>query len=267
MTIFDSFIMNDETDLLECRLMELQDCNVTHILAEATKDHHGRAKPLYYGDNKSRYEQWNNRIIHIVADDLREGDPWGNLKRQRNWILKGLKDAENSDVLIYSDVDEILNEDCIKRAATPGRGLKFYQRFFLFAVDWEWPYKWRGSAACHVENVSSVEAVRTADTFSIHPGDAGWHFSWLGGPDGIIAKTKVYCHDELTKRIEELNEQGDLYEKGHLFWYTGSGKTPRLDSRQGFQCFERLTPRDVNETWPRYINEGKCPEIWFRPRG
>ena len=78
--------------------------------------------------------------------------------------------------------------------------------------------------------------------------DAGFHFSWLGGPEAIERKCSRSCHLEIRDKVLAGNRQG--------FWY-----------EQGFSLRdERLMPVDVDDTWPRYIRERRCPPEWFRPR-
>ena len=78
--------------------------------------------------------------------------------------------------------------------------------------------------------------------------DAGWHFSWLGGRDRVLQKLNAFCHPEIADRCLEGLEQ-DLYiSEGY-----------HVDGR-------RQVPVDVDETWPAFIREQRCPESWFRPR-
>ena len=268
MKIYDSFIMHDELDMLECRLYELQDSDVTHILVEATHDHWGRPKPLYYGDCRERFAAWNDRIIHVVAglDDLDSGaagsfsgiDPdsdqakrWHRLAGQREKILS--VEMEPDDILIYSDVDEILSPRAIRAAKIScGAGLRFPMRHFVFAVDWEnlqYPQGyWSQAASLSWRRIGSIEQMR-AQTMTTASQPMGWHLSWLGGNEGIKSKMRVYCHTELDEQLTDT--MGTLYEEGNMPWGIGTKK---------------LTPVNVDSSWPRYVYERKCPENWFRPR-
>ncbi|HEV2352741.1 MAG TPA: hypothetical protein VGR89_00725, partial [Puia sp.] len=76
---------------------------------------------------------------------------------------------------------------------------------------------------------------------------AGWHLSWLGGPEAVLRKTSQYCHPELTGRITEWIRTGQAIEKG-VYWDTPG----------------QLHPCSVDETYPKWIQERKCPPNWFR---
>jgi hypothetical protein len=78
--------------------------------------------------------------------------------------------------------------------------------------------------------------------------DAGWHLSWLGGPERARKKVGAYCHPEVTDRIEAGLTDDYFYREG---WHVDGVK---------------MTPVDVDETWPKWIVEGHAPASWYRPR-
>lgn len=257
MKVYDSFTFNDELDLLECRLTELDGIADRFILVEATTvQGDGRPKPLHYAENAERFAPWKDRIIHVIADDLPPGaDPWIREKRQRDWIARGLVDAEADDLLIFSDVDEIPAVPAVRQAIARGGGHLYNQRCLIFAVDWELPYMWQGTASLPVGSVrGSVASVRNFKSSFPLLQDGGWHMTWLGGTDGIRRKLDAHCHTEANEMIRRRLDAGTLYEKG-IFW---GGNGPEEDTQ--------MAARDVDETWPRWIYERRCPETWFRPR-
>jgi hypothetical protein len=89
-------------------------------------------------------------------------------------------------------------------------------------------------------------------------GGCGWHFTWLGGPEAIRRKAGQFCHLELQEMILAGNDAGEWYEQG----WTWHGLGPYPPPRRAF----RLDPVEVDESWPAYIRERRCPDSWFRPR-
>ena len=79
--------------------------------------------------------------------------------------------------------------------------------------------------------------------------DAGWHLSWLGGPDRARKKVNAYCHPEVTDRIE-AGIADDL-----SFWRDGV----HVDGVM-------MLPVDVDSGWPKWIVDGYAPKSWYRPR-
>ena len=246
-------MFNDELDVLECRLTELQDVDVIHVLVEATLNHRGAPKPLYYADNRSRFAAWQDRIVHVIVNDLDPHDPsdWGRENAQREATFRGLADAGPDDVIIHSDCDEILKPDAIHAAMqiTDG-GLRFRLRHFIFACDWEiiGGELWDKPAATRLRNVGRFTDLRRTNNFP-KVEDMGWHLSFFGGPDAIRRKMTADCHPEVRPAVLQYVDDGRCWEKGEF----------PFDIRHA-------TPVEPDSSWPRYINEGRAPKVWFRPR-
>jgi hypothetical protein len=70
----------------------------------------------------------------------------------------------------------------------------------------------------------------------------------MGGHEAHLAKLAAHCHVEQdTPEILGTITSGRAYAEG---WHIGT----------------KHIPVDVDETWPRYVRERRCPDSWFRPR-
>ena len=67
MRIFDSFIFFNELDLLEMRLNILNDVVDYFVLTESPWTVSGNPKPLYYQENKDRFENIVTEIIKNIT--------------------------------------------------------------------------------------------------------------------------------------------------------------------------------------------------------
>ena len=106
---YDCFMFNHELDLLEIRLNEMNDYVDHFVLVECTQTHRAGTKPLYYDINKARFNKFKDKIIHvIVKDHLPPNDLWAIEHYQRNQILRGLKGCSPNDIVMVSDLDEII---------------------------------------------------------------------------------------------------------------------------------------------------------------
>lgn len=87
--VWDCFLFNCELELLSFRLNELSQCVDFFVLVEATTTFRGEPKPLYYAQNKSSYQEFQNQIIHVVVDDMptETDSPWAREKYQHAAIL------------------------------------------------------------------------------------------------------------------------------------------------------------------------------------
>jgi beta-1,4-mannosyl-glycoprotein beta-1,4-N-acetylglucosaminyltransferase len=136
--IYDCFPFFNELDLLEIRLSELYDHVDFFVLCESTVTHSGKAKPLYFNENRKRFKKWEDKIIHLIYDPKSLGfffnffewlGQFGFMKRrsvgriysifklgryvpemnQRNYLINGLNGLKDEDIIFMSDLDEIWN--------------------------------------------------------------------------------------------------------------------------------------------------------------
>jgi hypothetical protein len=252
--IFDTFMFNDEFDILECRLYELQDVKgLVHVAVEANVDHQDHPKPYHLSENLERFAPWEDRLVVVQATDLPshadDPDPWARELAQREWAWAALEHADPSDVVLHGDVDEIPNVLGV-RNVKPNGFVVFTQRLACFAVDWLHPEPWNGTVAGRVGGIRSFAEMRGVRNFapSMPAALNGWHLSWLGGKEATLRKLGSFCHPEIADRTLEGLHRDEFLTTG----YHVDGK--------------RLIPVDVDASWPRWVHERKCPETWYRPR-
>jgi beta-1,4-mannosyl-glycoprotein beta-1,4-N-acetylglucosaminyltransferase len=281
----DCFPMHDELDLLECRLHELETIpDLVHVIVEADVTHQDRPKPSYYLDNKERFAPWKDRIVHVWATGLPTADeapnPWARELAQRDWCLYGLErlDPGPDDIVLHGDLDEIPRPLHVVNLPRWDGITAFGQRGLFWAVDWLYPHWWWGTVACNMRTLVQLAGIQgrpfvemrnrrniPADPEATAPGgwaqhwpmpgrstampDSGWHLSWLGGTDRVRKKLGSFCHPEVKVTLDDaIADDNRYYREGR-----------HVDGL-------KLEPVDVDETWPRWIVEGKAPTSWFRPR-
>lgn len=245
--LFDCFMFRDELDMLEVRLREFEDRDVTHVLVESATAHRGGSKPLHYADNAGRFAPWKERIVHVVASGLDVPmDPWPREHAQRDAAMPVLQGAADDDVILIADVDEFPPWPL----PDPDPVVAFRMRLFEYAVDWEYPELHHCAVAARASLVKSRGLAAVRDGRYGYPAvDGGMHLTWLGGVEAQRAKLKVSCHTEMTAEEYERVWSGACYERG---------------VHHGGHCM--MQPVDVDGTWPQMIWKRKVPESWFRPR-
>src|ERR1700679_2349278 len=105
--IYDCFTFFNELDILEIRLNVLKNVVDKFVLVEATRTFQGKEKNLFFEENKIRFKEFEDRIIHIVIDTypVNEGNSaWFLEDYQRNMIMDGLKNCTEYDRILVSDV-------------------------------------------------------------------------------------------------------------------------------------------------------------------
>ena len=251
--IYDCFSFCNELDLLEIRLNVLKDVVDKFVLAEATHTHTGHPKPLYYKENKARFAEFEDKIIHIVVDDfplppegytLRQAS-WMRENWQRNALAKGFSNAKPDDLILISDVDEIPSPEAIKQALQYEGVVQFNQIFTNFYINYInyvrplWPgtkalrysdflndatYAGMGLIEYVDENVNKPPSLtRVRYVHAKHSVNrSGWHFSYLGGAEAVLRKAKSIAHVEyVTEKTDSLEFVKSMIDSG--FDITGCG--------------------------------------------
>ena len=164
MNIYDCFMYFDEDLLLDLRLNILQKYVKKFIITESTFLHSGKTKKLNFDIKK--FTKFKDKIEYIVVDKLPDGIEKINpdddielrnkkildnsLKRennQRNQLLQGLKNVNDEDLILSSDLDEIPNFQNFK---FNNRIVLFEQNVFYYKFNLMQPnFKWLAQG--HVE--------------------------------------------------------------------------------------------------------------------
>ncbi len=209
--IVDACTLYNELDLLELRLTELAPVVDRFVIVEANRTHKGTLKPLYFAENKARFAEWYDKIVHIVCPLMDDGDGLPAIRRremtQRNAILEGVRDCQDSDLIMISDCDEIPRSHLVPRSVDDGVIATYIQRlhyynFNTLAPDRPWP----GTRACRVSDARALSPHVIRNGMAqpdahyprhVHLKDAGWHFSYFGGGEKIRQKMTEFLHQEL----------------------------------------------------------------------
>lgn len=289
--IVDTFMMNDELDMLTCRLATMSPAVDYFIAIEADVDHQDHPKPYHLTENIDRFAEWADKLIVVQATDLptladdvmlpHDLRQWSREWAQRDWVWEGLKRVPglaDDSIVLHGDIDEICDPLHIRNARPRRREfVVFAQAMFSFAVDWMHPDAWGGTVAVTVATAREIGNREIVDGELQHPG--AWQLI-RNNRNGLIT---VYLSDGgYGWRSRVLSESG-----WHFTWIGGpqasatklgafchpevadritTGLKSNSFVREGFHVDGRkMLPVDVDETWPAWIRE-HAPTTWFRPR-
>ena len=170
MNIYDCFMYFDEDLLLDLRLNILNKYVKKFVITESTFLHSGKEKKLNF--DLKKFKKFKDKIVYIVVDTPPPGIEKidssdsiliknkkildNSLKRennQRNKLFKGLNEANDDDLILSSDLDEIPNLTSFnfKNKITLFEQQVFYYKFNLMQPD----FKWMGTRACKKSNLKS----------------------------------------------------------------------------------------------------------------
>lgn len=246
MRIIDCFMYFDEDLMLDIRLNTLFEHVDKFVICEATLDHAGNNKKLSF--NKNNFKKFESKINYIVVDDLPKVIK--NFKKhwhtahyrdqfQRNALARGIKNCDDNDLIMISDLDEIPNPDKITEFTKNDKYACFVQKNFslkLNLINKSEP-KWYGTRMCRKKDLKSPQWLREIKArkrpfykffkpkFDKFIYEGGWHFSSVKSPEGIFKKLNSYAEQQFNtekfKNIEvikrKIEKKEDLFNRDHKF--------------------------------------------------
>lgn len=209
--IFDCFPFNNELDILEIRFNELYDVVDRFVIVEARETHAGKPKELIFHNNLTRFEKFLNKVTYLVIEQLPDyshlefnDSNWARERYQRDYIMNGLKDCQDDDIIIISDCDEIPNSKIISKQkniewlddiASISMDL-FYYNFNTIALD-----KWEESKIVRFKKLKELSPCGVRYHKGFIKVEGGWHLSYFGNTIDIINKIEATAHQEYNSPI------------------------------------------------------------------
>ena len=225
--IYDCFTFYNELDLLEIRLRELYTLVDEFVIVESNQTFTGNKKPWNFEANVDRYSNYMDKITYVRVKDMpNTGNPWDNEIHQRNSIMRGIKDAKPNDLIIVSDVDEIVRPEAVDHMRASNQTLYALRMpIYNFKFNYMklnpdryniWAMATKKSAFDDI-TPNSLRDLRFSffNTPYQFQNDgcevvehAGWHFGYLGDNDMLQDKAKNFSHQEVNR--PEFLEQIDV---------------------------------------------------------
>ncbi len=230
MKIYDCCMYFDEEIILDLRLNILNNYVDYFIIVESIYTHKGERRKLKF--NSKKFERFKDKIIYLVCEDEPENiekilDSDSEIEKskkyilnaslrensQRNYIINGLKEANNDDLILISDVDEIPNLKNLKLDQLNKKIMLFRQDMFYYKFNLKLPnFIWTGTKACKKKYLKTPQWLRNikdrkypffrfdvlfSKTKYINIeliDNGGWHFTNIKKAPQIELKLKSYLH-------------------------------------------------------------------------
>jgi hypothetical protein len=212
--VFDCFPFGAELDVLRLRLELLDPVVDRFVLAEAPTTFSGQAKPLHYAEHRDELAAYADKIIHVVVDDMplpdaATGDRWVPERFQRQAIVRGLTDAAPDDLVLVSDVDELIDPAVVAGPLQQvDEPVALEMRLAYLRANWEREGGWDRARATSARHVAGPGAAGGLDPHELRYADpqmavreAGAHLSYLTDVEGIRRKLSGAAHDEFDNDI------------------------------------------------------------------
>ena len=246
MKIFDCFMFFDEEMILDLRFNILDPYVDFFVIVESKYLHNGKERKLVFDIKK--YKKFQNKIIYLIYDEIpskvetindidsEDKKSWKYTMNaiyrengQRNYILNGLNSADDNDMIIVSDVDEIPNLEKVNFKRIYNKIILFKQDMTYYKFNLRMPnFKWTGTKACKKKYLTTPQWLRVIKDrkysffrldifFSKNKyinvkiiNDGGWHFSNMKTAKGLEHKYKSYMHhrefDMVPLSVNQINE-------------------------------------------------------------
>ena len=285
MKIYDCFMYFDEDLLLDLRLNYLDKFVEKFVITEATYTHNGDRKKLRFDINN--FKKFKDKISYIVVD--RQPD---NIKEilksdneeergeklilngmardyfQRENLQKGIEAANDNDLILISDLDEIPNLNNLNFTKINNNVIIFEQKMFYYKLNLFYEdFKWQGTKGVKFKNFISPQWLRyikgkkypkwRVDTwFSkkkysnlFYIKNGGWHFTCLRTAEELEKKLLNFAHHyEYEKSGININDLRKLIEEKRVMY------DHNIDSK-GYKWSGKSILKKVElDQLPSYIN-------------
>ena len=250
MKIFDCTTFFDENLILEVRFNILNEYVDKFVIAEAKYSHSGDKKKLNF--DIKRFSQFKKKIIYLVIEnepnniiyhkknnqtyeekaELRNN----SVKRiayQRDYLMNGIVNANDDDLIFYSDNDEIPNLENLNFEKSKNKIIMFKQKLFYYKFNLFCDrVEWYGTKGCMKKDLISFSWLRDLKTkkypfFRLDTifsktkyrnvdiiENGGWHFSQLKTAKDIETKLlNSEIHGEIKSEGINLKKISDLMKR------------------------------------------------------
>ena len=277
----------DEEMLLDLRLNVLNKHVDKFVISEATYKHNGEPKKLLFDINK--FQKFKDKIIYVVADNKNKGlekineNDSENIKisktisnsykrevNQENKIQEGIADANENDVIIMSDLDEIPNLEKVDLKKINEKLIFFRQKIFYYKFNLLYEQMpWFGSKACKKKYLISPHWLKwiknkkypwwRIDTLfsrkkynNIHfVLDGGWHFTNIRAAQDLQKKLLSFAHhyefEQSGMKLDDIKRS--IKEKTLMYNHTADSK-----EKNKYGKGKKLQTVQLDEI-PKYISE------------
>ena len=240
MAIYDCFQYFNEDHMIDLRFNILNEYVDYFVISESTKTHQGDNKNLNF--KIENFKKYKHKIIYLVADFDKDKNFFNHQggesiieQHQRNNILNGLNKANDNDLIILSDSDEIPDLKKISQIKSSTKFTAFSQKMFMYKLNLQNLDEsgWIGSKICKKKNLPMPQKLRDLK-FKKFPfwridkkkfADNRWRlaFFFLQNARDIANKIKSYSHGEFNTKdnvdIEKINQKiinnFDIFNRGY----------------------------------------------------
>ena len=294
MKIYDCTTFYSEKMMLDLRFNILNKHVHKFIIVESSFSHSGEKKIFNF--NIDDYPKFKDKIIYLKIydepNDLYKSEnelknPFykrlNSIKRieqSYDYMMKGIIDAKEEDLIIISDNDEIPNLDSKKFKKSNKNFIIFKQLLFYYKFNlFHELIPWFGSKACKKKYLKSFSNLRNlknkkypfwrldAYFYNIKEinldiiSDGGWHFTNIKTAEDLYIKMKNFGHhDEFDESNLTVHDLRKKINDGVVFYDHFADKTSQKKWENQYKL-----KKIENDILPKYLIENlNNYKEWFK---
>ena len=253
MKIFDCTNFFNEDMMYGLRLKILDKYIDKFVVAESRYSHSGEPKKLNF--NIDLYPEFKDRIIYIVVDNeptdltdlknlsydqaqgMKRMNSLKRIKQQYDALSSGIEGANENDLIILSDCDEIPDLKNLENVKN-NQIIIFKQLLFYYKFDLHHnAMTWYGSKGCLKKNLKTFNWLRNIknkkynfwrlDTYFSNNkytnlkiiDEGGWHFTNIKSPEDIVMKLSNFGeHNEFEMSDIDVEKMTKLVKEKKVYF-------------------------------------------------
>ena len=207
--------------MLDIRLELTKDWVDRWVICEGSRTMSGKPKDFHLRNNLDRYRHWGDRLRVICLDIPETWGNWDIENGQRAALVPGYEDCADDDVIMHSDLDEILNPDLVsgilQRLEQADQPVTCTLDMYIYKFDQKVDRTWAGNVLakkrhfddpCHLykgleAGVGHAKKKKDRSHCAWYEGIAGWHWGWMGSDDIIESKVRS-CIETQHRDTQEM---------------------------------------------------------------
>ena len=199
--IVDTFLFNDEFDILDIRLEITKNYVDKWIVLEGNKTWSAKPKPYNLLAKIEDYNKKYNNKIELITLDIPDGYfDWKCENYSRASIQQGIDKLDDNDIIIHSDIDEFINPekitDIINFLDQNNKPINCIIEMYIYHFNLKVDRNWQGPMVAKKHMFVNPQQLYRGPNpkkkdrkHSIgYPEPVGWHWTWVGDDERILNK-------------------------------------------------------------------------------
>lgn len=214
--IVDTFMFNDEFEMLDIRLEITKKYVDKWIILEGNKTWSGNSKSFLLQSQIERYnKKYGNKIDLITLEIPYDYKDWVCENYSRASLQIGIDRLNDNDIVIHSDLDEIINPEkfqvILNELESRNKPISCQLEMYVYSFNLKTLRNWNGPV---IAKKSMFENPQRLYKGSLHkrkdrahcyhyPGLVGWHWTWIGNESRIKNKV-ISCIESQNRDPEQV---------------------------------------------------------------